>query len=163
MIRSVLAVFAGLLCGLIGQRQARRLREEGANLRRWEQLLRRLALLLREGTLSLPEALRQSAGEDSAPDLMLRRLGDELEHNPLSPLPELFARCAPAGPEAPVLSRLMARLGHGSLESRCQAAEQAAEEIALMARAATERAARDAKLHASLGWTCGACLTILLL
>ena len=75
MIRPVLAVFAGLLCGLIGQRQARRLREEGANLRRWEQLLRRLALLLREGTLSLPEALRQSAGEDSAPDQLLRRLG----------------------------------------------------------------------------------------
>ena len=163
MIRPALAVFAGLMCGVIGQRQARRLREEGVNLRRWEQLLRRLALLLREGTLSLPEALRQAAGEDSAPDLMLRRLGDELEHNPLSPLPELVARCAPAGPEPPVLSRLMARLGHGSLESRCQAAEQAAEEIALMARAATERAARDAKLHASLGWTCGACLTILLL
>lgn len=163
MIRPVLAVFAGLLCGLIGQRQARRLREEGASLRRWTQLLRCLALLLQEGTLSLPEALRQAAGEDSAPDLMLRRLGDEMEHHPLSPLPELFARCAPAGPEAPVLSRLMAQLCRGSLESRCQATEQAAEEIGLLARSASERAAQDAKLHASLGWTCGACLTILLL
>ena len=163
MIRPVLAVFAGLLCGLIGQRQARRIREEGANLSRWEQLLRRLALLLREGTLSLPEALVQSAGEDSAPALMLRRLGGELAEHPLSSLPELYAWAASAGPEAPVLSRLMAQLGRGSLESRCQAAEQAAEEIALLARAATERAATDAKLHASLGWTCGACLTILLL
>ena len=163
MIRPVLAVFAGLLCGLIGQRQARRLREEDASLRRWAQLLRCLALLLREGTLSLPEALRQAAGEDSAPDLILRRLGDGMEHHPLSSLPELFARCAPTGPEAPVLSRLMAQLGRGSLESRCQAAEQAAEEIDLLARSASERAAQDAKLHASLGWTCGACLTILLL
>ena len=163
MIRPALAVFAGLMCGVIGQRQARRLREEGVNLRRWEQLLRRLALLLREGTLSLPEALRQSAGESSAPDLLLRRLGDEMEQHPLSPLPELYARIAPPGPEAPVLARLMAQLGRGSLDSRCQAAEQAAEETALLARAASERAARDAKLHASLGWTCGACLTILLL
>ena len=131
MIRPALAVFAGLMCGVIGQRQARRLREEGANLRRWEQLL--------------------------------RRLGDEMEQHPLSPLPELYARIAPPGPEAPVLARLMAQLGRGSLDSRCQAAEQAAEETALLARAASERAARDAKLHASLGWTCGACLTILLL
>ena len=163
MIRPVLAVFAGLLCGLIGQRQARRLREEDASLRRWAQLLRCLALLLREGTLSLPEALRQAAGEDSAPDLMLRLLGDGMEHHPLSSLPELFARCAPTGPEAPVLSRLMAQLCRGSLESRCQATEQAAEEIGLLARSASERTAQDAKLHASLGWTCGACLTILLL
>ena len=110
MIRPALAMFAGLMCGVIGQRQARRLREEGANLRRWEQLLRRLALLLREGTLSLPEALRQSTGESSAPDLLLRRLGDEMEQHPLSPLPELYARIAPPGPEAPVLARLMAQL-----------------------------------------------------
>ena len=49
MIRPALAVFAGLVCGMIGHRQARRLREEGTNLRSLEQLLRRLALLLREG------------------------------------------------------------------------------------------------------------------
>ena len=163
MIRPALAVFAGLVCGVIGQRQARRLREEGTNLRSLEQLLRRLSLLLQEGTLSLPEALRQSAGENAAADRLLRRLAEGLEACPLTPLPELYAHLAPAGPEAPVLARLMDRLGRGSLESRCQAAEQAAEEIALLARDATDRAARDAKLHASLGWTCGACLTILLL
>lgn len=160
MMRPVLAIMAGLLCALLGLRQAHRLREEDRRLRRWEVLLRHLCLLLQEGALPLPEALRQCAREDFPADQALRRLAEDMEHQPLTPLHQLYHG---SGAEAPVLLRMLDRLDHGSLESRVQAMRQAGEEIALLAGQAEQKAARDAKMWATLGCTCGACLTLLLL
>lgn len=163
MIRPLLAVMAGLLCGVAGLRQARQLTGGAARLRRLEELLRHLSLLLKESALSLPEALEQAASSASAADDLLRSLALRMRSQPLTPLCELYEVLHVSGPEAAALSRLMARLGRGSLESRCQAVDQAAGEIAYLASAAGDKAAKDARMWATLGWTCGACLTLLLL
>lgn len=160
MMRPLLAIIAGLLCGLLGMRQAQRLRDENIRLHRWEILLQHLCLILQESTLSLPEAFRQAATEHTPADELLRCLAQSMQAHPLSPLSDLFHG---EGPEAPILSRLMARLSHGSLDSRVQAAQQAAQEIALLAASAQTKSQQDAKMWATLGWTCGACLTLMLL
>lgn len=159
MIRPFLAVAAGLLCGILGIRQARCIREENATLSRWEALLRHLCLLLREG-LSLPDAFEQAGTELSAADLLLRRLAAQLRAQPLASLPQLYT---PQGKEGAFLSRLLEGLSHGSQESRILCAQQAEKEAALLAQSAREKAQQDAHMWATLGWACGACLTLLLL
>lgn len=163
MIRAVLAVMAGLLCGVIGVRHARRLSGTASRLRRWEELLRHLALLLTEGDASLPEVFEQAASAHEAPDELLCRLARQMREQPMSMLPDLYAACQNICEEDGVLTRLMARLGRGSLESRRQAVEQAAEEIALLSASASAKAATDARMWTTLGWTCGACLTLMLI
>lgn len=160
MMRPFLAIVAGLLCGVMGMRQARRIREESAALHRWEVILQHLCLLLRQSTLSLPEAFTQAATRDTPADKLLLRLAQALLADPLTPLPRHYT---PQGAEGPVLSRLLESLSRGSLESRVLAAQQAAEEMALLASAAQDKAQQDGKMWATLGWTCGACLTLMLL
>lgn len=159
MIRPFLALAAGLLCGVLGLRQARRIREENANLSRWEALLLHLCLLLQEG-LSLPEAFDQAATEISAPDQLLRNLAAQLRTQPLVPLPQLYT---PQGRESVFLPRLLEGLSRGSQESRILCTQQAEKEAALLAQSAREKARQDAHMWATLGWACGACLTLLLL
>lgn len=159
MMRPFLALTAGLLCGVLGLRQARRIREESASLSRWETLLRHLALLLQEG-LALTEAFDQAGAEASAPDQLLRRLAAQLRAQPTASLPQLYA---PQGKEGVFLPRLLEGLSHGSQESRILCAQQAEKEAALLARSAREKAKQDAHMWATLGWACGACLTLLLL
>ena len=55
------------------------------------------------------------------------------------------------------------RLGRGSKDSRVLAVEQASEEIALLAEAASVKADKDVKLWQTLGITGGVCLAILLM
>ena len=57
----------------------------------------------------------------------------------------------------------MDRLGHGSLESRRLAVDQACALIRQMGNHAAEVSARDAKLWQTLGLAGGAALTLLLL
>lgn len=159
-MRPLLAVFSGLLCALLGMRQARRLRQDSARLHRWEQLLRQLQLILQESTLPLPEAFLQAADTDTPADCTLRHLAEDMQRQPLSPLVELYHG---EGPEAAALTRLFARLDRGSLESRVLAAEQAAQELALLATASQEKTQQDARMWTTLGWTCGACITLMLL
>lgn len=163
MIRSALAVAAGLLTGVAGMRHARCLRQAAGQLRRWEALLARLALLLSEAAYTLPEALRQAAQQASAPDEWLRALADELvsAHGEEPAMPVL--PCPLPAPEAEVMARLLPRLTHGSLAARVQAVSQAQGEMASLAQAAEEVARRDARMWSQLGWLAGACLTILLL
>ena len=163
MIRPLLAVISGMLCAAAGFRQAASLRREQSQLTRWAEVIRHLALILSEGSCSLPEALRRAAAEPLLPDSLLRALADGMLQHPLLSLPELWEAHALQGPEQPVLSRLMNRLCRGTLESRCQAAEQAAQELSLMASQARDKAECDAKLWRTLGLTGGACLTIMLL
>ena len=160
MMRTVFALIAGLLCAFLGMRQARRLQSENTRLHRWETILQHLCLLLQESALSLPEALRQCACEASPADALLQRLAESMQHDPLTPLNELYQ---PEGTEGPVLSRLMTRLSRGSLESRVQAVQQAAQEINLLAENAREKSSQDARMWRTLGWTLGACLTLMLL
>lgn len=160
MIRPLLAVMAGLICGVMGVRKAQCIRQENATLRRWEIILRRLCLILHEGALPLPEALEQAADEESSADKLLHYLSSHLRSEPLSSLSQLYT---PQGKEGSVLVRLFSGLEQGSLESRLLAASQAAQEFALLAEASQSKAKQDAHMWATLGWTCGACLTLMLL
>lgn len=160
MIRPMLAIMAGLLCGVMGMRQASRIRETNATLHRWEIILQHLCLLLQEQSLSLPEAFTQAATDNTAADQLLHQWADALHRDPLTPLPQHYT---PQGAEGAVLLRLLEGLSHGSLESRVLSAHQAAEGMALLASASQAKAQQDSKMWATLGWTCGACLTLMLL
>ena len=163
MTRAVLAVMAGMLCALAGWRRSEALKGSAARLRRWDEVLEHLALILAEGTSTLPEAFEQAATASLAPDNLLRGLAKDLRAEPLTPLPALYARHAQPCAEHDALTRLMNRLGRGSLEMRCQAASQAAEELALLARQSRDSADRDAVMWRNLGLIGGACLTLMLM
>ncbi len=160
MIRPLLAIMAGLLCGVMGMRQSSRIRETSATLHRWEVILQHLCLLLQERSLSLPEAFTQAATNDTPADRLLLHLANALQRDPLTPLPQHYK---PQGEEGNLLLRLFEGLAHGSLESRVLSARQAAEEMALLSSAAQGKAQQDGKMWSTLGWTCGACLTLMLL
>lgn len=160
MMRPLLAIMAGLLCGLMGTRQAQRIREESATLHRWEAILEQLCILLQESTLSLPEAFEQAAPEDTSADALLRRLAADMRREPLTPLPKLYN---PQGTEGPALARLLAGLSSGNLESRVLSARHAAQEIHLLAEGSRAKADQDARMWAKLGWIGGTCLALMLL
>lgn len=163
MTRAALAVMAGLLCGLAGLRHASAMKAEAARLRRWSHMLARLALLLSEQSMPIPAVLRLAADGREAPDRLLQQVAAALEADPLDSLPEAFGRECPPCPEREILLRLAAQLGRGSAESRSLAAEQTGAAFSQMASHAEALAAKDAKLWQTLGWTGGACLTLLLL
>lgn len=162
MSRAILAVMAGLLCALAGVKHASALKADAARISRWVQVLEHLTLLLRQGMLSIPEALCAAADGPHPPDKLLRDMASAMHGSPLLSLPEAFKIC-PSWQERDVLGRMFARMGHGSRESRVLAAEQAAAELRLLATAASAKAEKDAKLWQTLGFTGGACLTIMLL
>lgn len=163
MSRAILAVMAGLLCTLAGFRHASALKSDAVRLTRWVQIARHLALLLRQGTLSIPEALCQAADEAQRPDELLRRLAGMLQADPLCTLAETYAKLRPDDAESPVVLRMLQRLGQGTLESRCLAVEQAADEFRMMAEKASEKAQKDARLWQTLGFLGGLCLTMMLI
>ena len=163
MTRAVLAVMSGLLCALAGWRHAAALRTSAARLHRWTEVLAHLALILSEGASTLPEAFEPAATGDLQPDELLRSLATNLRSQPLTPLSALYAAHALPGAEGDALNRLMNRLGHGSLEMRCHAVSQTAEELSLLAVRARENADRDATMWRNLGFIGGACLTLMLL
>ncbi len=160
MTRLIPALAAGVTAGVMGMRESARIRREASDLARWEAILRHLALLLRESAYALPEAMEQAAEGRGAPDMFLREAAKALREQPLAPLE---AHRPWPGEGQAALSRWMARLGHGSLESRCQATEDAAEEIRLLCQAAREKAGKDAKMWTSLGWCAGTCLFLMLI
>lgn len=163
MTHLALAVVSGMLCGVMGTRYAASLRQSARRLIRWEELLSCLAQLLSERAYSLPEAFTLAAREDTPCDALLRRLSCAMKEQPLRPLVELLDTTGLSGAEADVLRRMLSRVSRGSMEARCLAVRQAAEEMRLLAQSARESAARDAKMWSSLGWTAGACVTLLLL
>ena len=163
MTHTVLAMMAGLLCAMAGLRRASALQSTALRLRRWACAMEHLALILGEGASTLPEAFEQAATEALPPDELLRALAADLCAQPLTPLPTLYAARAVSGPEQDALTRLMSRLGRGSLEMRCQAVTQAAEELSLLAGRARETADKDAAMWRNLGFIGGACLTPMLL
>jgi stage III sporulation protein AB len=161
--RTVLAIMAGLLCALAGARHAASLKTDASRLNRWAKLLRHLALLVKEGTFSIPEALCAAADDSHTPDKLLREMAARLTASPLLTPGEDFTQCADDCQEKTVLARMFGRLGRGSKDSRVLAVEQATEEITLLAEAASARAEKDVKLWQTLGLTGGICLTILLM
>jgi len=163
MMRTMLALMAGMLCMAAGLRHAAALTAEDARLRRWAEMLQHLSLILAEGACPLPEAFRQAATGQSEADRQLLALAEQMQLHPLSPLPQLWQALGDESAEAAPLRRMMQRLGRGSMESRCQAAEQAAREMALMSQQTREKSARDAKMWRTLGFLGGACITIMLL
>lgn len=163
MIRAVLAVMAGLLCSLAGLRYASSLSREALRLHRWEQILQHLSLLLRQGQLSIPEALLACADEHTDADRLLREMVQRLREAPLTSLAHAFHHCSSGGAEQALLARMFTHLGHGMLENRCRAVEQAADEMQLIAQSAAQKADKDVKLWQTLGLIGGLCLTILLL
>ncbi len=163
MSRAVLAVMAGLLCALAGVKHAASLKGDAARLQRWVQLLHHLALLLREGTLSIPEALCAAADQPQPADRLLHSIAEQMARSPMLSLAEAYRQCCTDGPEKALLTRLFTRIGRGSRESRCLAVEQSAEEMALLAQNAATKAEKDAKLWQTLGLIGGICLTILII
>lgn len=162
-MRILLAIIAGLLCGIAGMRRATLLRRNAQLLRRWDALLRHLSLLLHQGGESLPQTLEAAATVDAPPDQLLRSLAQALRNAPLVPLEEHFARLCADSPARDALLRMARCLGRGELVSRCQAVDQAAEEIALLATQAQASADKDARMWTTLGWLGGACLILMLL
>lgn len=162
MTRAVLAVMAGLLCALAGLRYASSLRAGASRLRRWQEVLQCLSLLLEEGTLSIPDALICAADDTLPPDRILQRIAHLLRTQPRLSLPDAYRRCSPEQPEAPVLDRMFTRLGQGSKDKRRLAVDQAAQEISRLAEKAAAQAAKDATLWQKLGLIGGICLTLLL-
>lgn len=163
MSRAVLAIMAGLLCALAGLKHASTLKGDAARLTRWVQVLRHLTLLIREGTLSIPEALCAAADGPHPPDRLLREIAGRMHSSPMLTLAEAFTQCSSDCPERELLTRMFTRLGHGTKDSRCLALEQSTEEMNLLAQQSSARAEKDAKLWQTLGFIGGACLTILLL
>lgn len=154
---------AGLLCALAGIKHAASLKGDAARLVRWGQVLSHLTLILREGTLSIPEALCAAADSPRPPDHLLREVASRLAASPLTPMAEIFTALCPDCAEKQTMRRFFARLGRGSRESRILAAEQCREELHLLAQTAAQKAEKDAKLWQTLGFTGGVCLTILIL
>ena len=163
MSRAVVAIMAGLLCTLAGLKHAAALKGDAARLARWEQLLAHLAVLLREGTLSIPKALCAAADSTHPADHLLQEIARKLASSPLSSVANIFSALCPDWIEKPTLSRYFAKLGHGSRNNRILAAEQCRDEMRLLAKSAAEKAEKDAKLWQTLGLTGGICLTILIL
>ena len=163
MSRAVLAIMAGLLCALAGARHAATIKADAARLSRWIPLLQHLALLLREGTLSIPAALCAAAEAAHAPDKLLRDMAACLSNKPRMTPAEAFLQCSTASPETDTLHRMFQRLGRGSKDNRILAIEQAIDEVTLLAQSARDKAEKDVKLWQTLGITGGICLTILLM
>lgn len=163
MSRTVLAIMAGLLCGFAGVKYASSLRGDAARLSRWTYLLRHLALLLQEGSMSIPEALCAAADGSSSADTLMRALALKVQNEPLLSLEEACRQFSHDGAETPLLVRMFTRLGRGTQASRLLAVEQATQEMQLMAEAASAKADKDAKLWQTLGFVGGTCLTIMLL
>lgn len=163
MNRMFPAVLAGVICGAAGLKHASDLRKGAAELVRWTEILRHLALLLQEAAMSLPEVFCHAASGAQAPDELLRQLASDMRAEPLVPLPELFRRRNAMHPFPEAVERMMERIWHGPLEARVLAVRQAADEIEQSADAAQAKANRDARMWTQLGWTFGACLTLMLL
>jgi hypothetical protein len=85
-MRTVLALMAGLLCTMAGIKHAAVLKGEAARLTRWVQVLRHLSVLLKEGTLSIPEALCAAADGLFPPDKLLRAMAAHSATSPSSKL-----------------------------------------------------------------------------
>lgn len=163
MIRTILAIMAGLLCALAGMKHAASLNGDAARLARWVQLLSHLSLLIREGTLSIPEALCTAADGLQLPDRLMQEIAARVHATPLLTLSDAYAQCSSDSIEREVLLRLFTRLSRGTKESRLLAVEHACEELQLLSSAASQKAAKDARLWQTLGFTGGVCVTILLL
>ncbi|MGN1018824.1 MAG: hypothetical protein ACI4O7_00500 [Aristaeellaceae bacterium] len=163
MIRTVLAIAAGLLCAAAGWRRGQGMRADCLRQERWAAVMRHLSLLLEEGAGSLPEVLEMAAREDALPDRLLRTLADNLRTQPLKAPGELLDLSVLPLEEREIVLRLMRRLGHGSRESRCQAADMCGEEMRLLASSRRVQAETEAKMWRQLGLLGGLCLTLWLL
>lgn len=155
------ALIAGLCCGVAGSRYGAVLRRQAASLKRWEELLRHLSLLLGQGEYPLPACLEHVATTAQSPDEQLRRIARLQRTQPLASLDALYQ--PERAPEADIVTRCLRRISAGSAAERSLAATQAADEIGLMYASVAPKAAVDAKMWTSLGWTIGASLMLMLL
>lgn len=167
MLRGLLALTAGVGCGLIGVRHAAALVRRERELQSWVDTLRRLSLLLAEQTWTLPQAFEQ-AGYGSAASC-LRHTAEQLRQTPACSPAHAFQsvdasvlRWATAEEQERLL-RMMTGIGRGGVALRRQAVEQAADWFALALARAQNQRKQDARLSLTLGWTAGACLTLMLL
>jgi len=161
--RAVLAVMAGLLCTLAGIRHAATLRKDALRLNRWVKLLQHLTLLLREGTLTVPQALHAAADMNMPPDKLLRDIASCVTASPMLSLAQAYQQSSTDTLEHAALARMFERIGRGSKDSRILALEQCTDEIRLLADSAAAKADKDVRLWQTLGLIGGICLTILLL
>lgn len=163
MMRTVFAAAAGLICTLAGYRHASALRSDAKMLQRWAEIASRLALLLEEQAVSLPEVLQTAADADTDADRLLLDIAGDMAANPMTNAAQSFGAHCEGCPQQETLQRMFSRLGHGSVQSRITACRQSAallQEAAGKARAVSDK---DAKMWRTLGWTGGLCLSLLLI
>ena len=122
-----------------------------------------------ESASTLPRAFRQAAMGTGLAAESLRATAERLEQEPGFTAAQAFAQSGmdylgwATEEEKGQLTDMMAGIGRGSLAMRRQAVDHAAEWIGLHLRKAEEKQRKDGKLALTLGWTAGACLTLLLL
>lgn len=162
-MRLLLALMAGLLSGVAGMRRAGEIRRQAAGLRRWQTIMEHMQLLLSQGALPLPEVFRLAATENTPQDRLLQALARAMTDEPLLPLAAHYASMGCMGPEEDILRRMMEGMSAGTAEQRALNVSQAHREIVWLRGLCDDREGRDARMWSTLGWTCGACLTILLL
>ena len=164
-LRVALAMVAGIGCGALGIRRAALLARRERELAQWVEGLQRLSLLMVESAAPLPQLLVQAAARSGSicqtfaavakPQLSAAQAYDQFGACFLQPwAQETDQACVHA---------LLEGLGHGSLALRKQAVDQAAQWLAQAQGQAREAQQRNGKLAITLGWTAGACLTLLLL
>ena len=95
--------------------------------------------------------------------MLFRTLAKRLRAEPLSSLRALFDAQQYPYQEQQTIASLMAELDRGSLESRLLCIAHARSACAQLTKAAAEHSDRDASMWAKIGWTGGACLTLLLI
>lgn len=167
MLRGVLALTAGVGCGLIGLRRASGLVQRERELQAWVDTLHRLSLLLAEQTLTLPQVF-EHAGFGCAAHCLCQT-AEKLRQTPACSPQQAFqtvdahALCWATAEEKERLLRMMAGIGRGGVALRKQAVDQAADWFALALSKAQLKRKQDARLALTLGWTAGACLALMLL
>lgn len=169
-LRVALAMVAGIGCGALGIRRAALLARRERELAQWVEGLQRLSLLMVESAAPLPQLLVQAAARSGSIRQTFAAVAKAMQSQPqlsAAQAYDQFGACflQPWAQETDqaCVHVLLEGLGHGSLALRKQAVDQAAQWLAQAQGQAHEAQQRNGKLAITLGWTAGACLTLLLL
>lgn len=163
MIRPLLALASGLLLAAAGFRHAGYLRQRCDRLQRWTQLLRHLALLMKEGAGTLPEIILMAARESALPDRIFQQLAHAMQARPFE-YPRALADLSLLEPrEQEILDRLLTRLGAGSRDSRLLALEGTIGQMEQLLSESLPQVQKECKMWRQLGLLGGACLALWLI
>lgn len=164
MLRQGLAVFAAIICGVLGISLALGLSRRARRLGVWRAALARLKGALLYAGFSLPAALLY-AGQQDAPALL--RLRDALLDDPAAPLKALWEKIPPdealKAEDWRALDAPVAALSAKTLEEQCEGLELTLAALERLEDEARKKTEKTARLYMSGGCLTGALLLIILL